>query len=489
MKILTIIEQNNRLHGKTQPALLQMRFLLRWVQAFIFFGIFAAGLLAARPAVQQESAKEISPKDQTTVDLSTKKRISERELKRKKEGFYITGAAGPGSSPDAGFGGSAILFLYSNGQKDHPLFPYTPYFHNVAFLLSYMSKGFFNTALFWDAPYFRSSPFRLYADLQYIQNPVTQYYGTGSSTMGRLSDAQGNIYTNLRDYENDLRAVQQGTTMSHYNYFYLEKYFGRFIVQRDLGGGATRLLGGFKFEKRIIHDYTNATVEYSVGGNRVQAQMGQTRLSRDFEAGTIAGFDGGWSNSVVFGVAYDTRDLEPYPRSGVFHDLALAYRTPYLGSDFEFTELTTGHRFYYSPFQDIDLVLAARFAASYKWGNVPFFGYADIQHTDREYNSMGGMRGYRESRFMGPFTTYANFEARYLFWSFFPGEQIFDLSLAPFLDCIRVFDEPRQWSATDFAFSYGAGLRLTWNQATVFVFDFAFTPESSGFYMVVRQLF
>lgn len=58
--------------------------------------------------------------------------------------------------------------------------------------------------------------------------------------------------------------------------------------------------------------------------------MRQTKLKADNETGEIHGFRGGWDNSVRLGLAYDTRDLEPNPRSGMFHDLLFVGSSDFL---------------------------------------------------------------------------------------------------------------------------------------------------------------
>lgn len=423
------------------------------------------------------------------IDLSTKTPLNEKELARKKEGFYITGAAGPGSSPDVGVGGSVLALLYWNGARQEPLFSYTPYKHNMAIVFSYMSKGFINAGLFWDAPYFMGSPFRLYAELQAVIIPVMPYYGVGVRTMEPLSHPDGSPYESYQLYESDLRKVEQGNTMSHYNYYDLKKYFSDLFIQRDIAGGAVRLLGGFKFAQYQISDYSSRRVSYKLDGQEITATMGDTRLKNDFEAGNISGFEGGWNNSLALGAAYDTRDLESYPRSGMFHDITFLYYTPALGSATAYSATSLALRFYTSPFSFADLVFAARLNLAYKEGDIPFYAYSPIQYTDREYTFMGGMRGYMGGRFAGPHTAIANVEMRYRFWSVSGKKSEFDFALAPFADFIRIDDTPQQLRLTGFAISYGAGLRIVWNQATVIVVDYGVSSESHGLYLTVRQIF
>jgi len=423
------------------------------------------------------------------IDLSRKTRLSERELKKKKEGHYVTGIAGPAASPDTGYGGTAVLLYYYNGDKEDRLFPYTPYLHNVGLVASYQSKGFTSFAIIWDAPYFLHTPFRLSSELWLNTNPVSQYYGTGETTSGPLRAPDGTTYLKMKDYEKELRTVTAGKTNAFYNVYHQQELIGKLLLQRDFAGGMFRFLTGYLLRHYKVDDYSGKEITFDVDGQRTTAVMNNSKLKEDYLNGSLKGFGGGFINSFVLGLAYDTRDLEPFARKGMFHDISFLFHQKFLGSDYNYTEITSATRFYWSPFAQIDLVLAARLSASYKVGDTPFFSYATIQYTDKYMPATGGMRGFRARRFMGPFITLGNFEARYTFASAKWGEQLFEFSLAPFFDIARSWDDPRDFRFAGWSYSYGGGLRITWNQATVIVFDFGFSREDSGFYLMIRQIF
>ncbi|MDH4200666.1 MAG: outer membrane protein assembly factor [Spirochaetia bacterium] len=429
---------------------------------------------------------------QSGFDISQKNQLSETELKKKKEDGYFTFIGGPASSPDTGFGATGVVLYYYNGKKNDPLFAYTPYMHNIGFLASYQSRGYSSFAVMWDAPYFLGSPFRIYADLWFNTNPVSQFYGIGQETLGTLTDPAGKTYTQMDAYDSSLRSVANGNTNGYYNYYYSRWFDGKLMAQRDFGGGIFRVLAGYLIRNYTVSDYSGQKVfvnSGSSGNTLTPAVMGNTLLYNEYRAGNITGFNGGWVNAAMIGLTLDNRDLEPYPRKGMFHDIAFGYHSKWLGSGYDFSELTIGSRFYYSPFKGIDLVLVSRLAVSYKFGDVPFFALTTMQFTDQNLNSIGGVRGFRDRRFMGNFTTMADLEARYTFMSWKWGDQLFDLSVSPFLDMISVFDRPQKFSFNEWKIGYGAGLRLTWNQATVIRFDFGFSSEDFGFYLMIKQLY
>jgi hypothetical protein len=478
----------------------------RLVKIFFFFltsFILISSAQALNPSIEPakteisvniETGKIPLEHDKDTIkndlDVSQKNQLSEHELSKKKEDGYFTYIAGPASSPDTGFGATGVVLYYYNGKKNDYLFPYTPYMHNIGFLASYQSRGYSSFAVMWDAPYFLHSPFRVYADLWFNINPVSQFYGIGSETLAPLTDPNGKTYNRMDNYDSALRNVANGNTNGYYNYYYARWFDGKLMGQRDFGGGVFRVLAGYLIRNYTIEDYSNKSITVNKSnGSSTNAVMQNTLLYNQYLAGKIRGFNGGWANAVMVGLALDNRDLEPYPRKGMFHDLAYSYHSKWVGSEFDYNELTLGSRFYFSPFNNLDLVLASRMAASYKFGDVPFSGLTTMQFTDQNLNSIGNIRGFRDRRFMGAFVTLADIEARLSFMSWRWGEQLFDLSLAPFLDVISVFDRPQDFNFDNFKTGYGAGLRLTWNQATVIRFDFGFSSEDFGFYLMIKQLY
>lgn len=442
----------------------------------------------SKPLSAQQTAEE--PAAKSLPDISQKNKLSEKELRKKKEDGYFTFIAGPASSPDSGVGGTGIVLYYYNGKKDDPLFAYTPYVYNVGLLASWQSRGYTSFALMFDAPYFLHSAFRLYADVWYNINPVSQYYGIGQASMSSLTSPNGQTFSKMADYDSSLRTISNGNTEAYYNYYYARWLDGRIMVQRDFGGGIFRMLAGYLIKNYTIEDYSKQKISLTTtSGTSINALMGNSQLYNDYLAGKIVGFNGGWSNGFMLGVALDNRDFEPNPRKGMFHDITFTHHASWLGSDHTYNELTLGTRFYASPFPKLDLVFAGRAAVSWKFGDVPFYALTNMQFTDQNQNSMGGVRGFRDRRFLGPFVAIADLEVRLTFLSWKWGEQDFDLSIAPFVDVISVFDRPQDFNFKDWKIGYGGGLRLAWNQATIIRFDFGFSSEDFGFYLMVRHLY
>jgi len=438
-------------------------------------------------------------------DTSFKNKLSDNELRDKLEDGYFTFVAGPAISPDAGVGGGGIINFFYNGKRDDRLFPYTPYRHRISMLAMYQSRGYASFDLQWDAPYFLDTAFRFFADISYNINPVESFFGVGEKTLETLKDPSDHIFEKMSDYESSLRQITNGNTFAYYNYYDQRWFDGRLMVQHDFIGGVFRVLAGYLVRNYQITDYSFQKIDLAgVNGKTTAAIMGNTALYNDYLAGNISGFSGGWNNSLMLSLVYDNRDFEPNARRGMFHDITMLHQAKWLGSDFNYTELTAGSRYYFTPFDKLDLVIAARFAASYKFGqSIPFFGLTTMQFSNQWFNILGDMRGYRKSRFLAPLTTLANLEIRYtpLDWKW--GKQIFALTIAPFIDIASVFDRLENFSIINsqtisgqpvinwdrWKVGYGAGVRVAWNQATVIRFDFGFSKEDFGFYLLVNNVY
>jgi hypothetical protein len=466
----------------------QLKKMVMKTKVLLLFLIFLHNAIIADQNLDNKSAYE------PALDISQKNKLSGKQLEDKKEDGYFTFIVGPISNPDAGFGGGGVLNYYYNGKRTEDLFPYVPYKHRLTLVVSYQSRGNTVFDIQWDAPYFLHSPFRIFADFSYNMNPVASFYGIGEKTLQPLHDQTGNTYTRMDNYDATLRSVKNGNTMAYYNYFSQRWFDGRLMVQRDFSGGVFRILGGYLIKNYTIRDYSSQKVDVANhDGSQVHAVMGDTILYNEYQAGKISGFTGGWNNAMMASLVFDNRDYEPNAHRGMFHDITLLHQANWLGSDFNYSELTAGSRFYFTPFETINFVIAARMAASYKFGqNIPFFGLTTMQFSNIWTDALGDTRGYRKSRFLAPFTTLANLEFRYTFLNWKWGRQLFSLSIAPFVDVVSVFDQIKDFNfdrVNQWKSGYGAGIRLVWNQATVIRFDFGFSSEDFGFYLYTNHMF
>lgn len=428
--------------------------------------------------------------------LKNKKPVDTKEINKKKEGSYFTGLGVPASNPDLGLLGVFFLSYYINGYPDNPYYYYTPYLHQISAVTIHSTKGLHLYGIVWKAPYFMETSNKIYMNLNYSKNITAQYFGIGEKTLGKLKAPSGETYNTYNTYFSDIKNIENGYTNSYYNNYIDERIDYDLAVYRDLKNSNFKISYGTLISKFWIYDYTGLKVPAYYNGdenNIKDAINNKTLLREDYENGLIKGYSGGWDNSIKIGIAYDTRDLEPNPRRGQYHDINLKISNPAWGSDFQYYEITSAVRFYYSPIPEMmDLILAFRGVYSFKQGNIPFFTMDRITFSGRSIEGLGGsntLRGYLEPRFIAPVMNFYNLELRYIFHHFHAWNQYFELMLVPFFDVGRVFDKIENTNLNHYKYSYGAGFRIGWNQSTIIAMNLGFCEEGTGFYVNADHIF
>jgi len=430
--------------------------------------------------------------------LANKAPLDPVELAHKEEGTYPTGTPLIDSDPDTGFGLGVQGFVYWDGDRKDPLFAYAPYRHRLSIQVIATSNGYQQETVAYDAPYLLDSPFRLRAQLYYERNTAANYFGRGAATMGDLgfTAAGSHTYPTFDSYTAALQQLRLGRAYTLYNKYWLEDPTLQTAVERTLAGGLVRVQLGFGGQIVRVRDYTGTLTQADdpATGANVPATMGTTRLEEDCKAARVLGCSGGVHDTIKLGIAFDTRDYEPDPNSGVFADLTAEVSSRYVGSSFDYARVTFAPRGFYSPFPRLtDLVVAGRLVYSVQTDGVPFFAMNELAFTDMDRSGLGGLwtlRGYKQDRFVGSVSALANVELR---WTV-PGfvrvfEQDLALQIAPFFDTGRVFDTIGDFTFAQWRYGGGAGLHVLWNKATVIVFDYGVSSEDQGLYMDFGQQF
>jgi outer membrane protein assembly factor BamA len=409
--------------------------------------------------------------------MKDKRPLRDDDVAEKTEGHYFTGLPLVNSDPDTGFGFGARAYYFENGERTDDFFRYTPYRHRVYAQAFFATRGYQYHEVDYDGPYVDGSPVRIRASIAYARNTATNYYGTGAATMNRLRfPGEDRTFASYSEYDDAKRAQNFG----RYDQYMLTRPQATATVERDFFGGIVRGLVGFTFAYASIDQWTGREDE-----GKTQAK---TRLDEDCTAGRVAGCGGGFTNALKLGVAYDTRDFEPDPNSGVFVDLTSELAGRPIGSEQDWARLTFSPRFYWSPFPKLaDLVVATRLVGSVQTKDTPFYVMNQLSFTDTNRDGLGGlrtMRGYHLNRFIGRFATLANLEVRWTFFEFNAmRRQHFALMVVPFVDVGRVFDSWDDFEFDRFRNAQGAGLRIAWNQATIISIDYGVSREQSALYI------
>lgn len=440
-------------------------------------------------AATSNGAASAEPEPDSPVDLvGTKRRVDALDLNEKRELGYFTGLPLVNADPDTGIGFGARVYYFWNGRREDPLFAYTPYLHRVYAQAFFTTNGYQYHTVDYDGLYLGRSPYRLRAGVVYEKNIAANYFGRGTSTLGALAfpGASGS-YSSMSEYTDATGAIQPGgATYARYDRYILTRPVARASVERDLSGGVVRVLGGASVSYVTIRDYSGLNVTTS---NGTKAPEADTRLRTDCNSGAIIGCQDGWNNQLKLGIAYDTRDFEPDPTSGVFADLTTEISSKAFGSRYDYGRVTAAPRFFVSALHAAPparLTLAARGVYSISFGDVPFFDMGTLAFTDIDQQGLGGLRtirGFKQERFVGKVAALANLEVRWTFAEARLRKQRFHFMLVPFLDIGRVFDDVGGTTLAGWKRGQGAALRVGWNQATIVSFDYGVSTEGGALYV------
>lgn len=461
-----------------------------------------------KPKSEVNSQPQVAPKQEIPSWLGEFKKLDEAELAEKKEGWYLTGLPLFGEDPVAGRGLGAIGNLFYNGTKESPSFAYAPYEYLFTVSSYRTNRGTQNTAFAWDAPYFLDSPYRLRGLVGHDVSLNSQYFGFGSQSLQPLSyqnrnQPEGQVFRNARypDYESaNAFGTNRGpgrefVSTSRYHEYYFETTYSQFFVDKTIYK-VFRIWGGTELSKNVVRrwDGTWTSAREPLTGISFPAPENTTKVTEDSKNEKIIGLEGGYLNYARGGIAYDTRDYEPDPDSGMLIEYTINRADSRIGSDYNYTRHTGQFKHFYQPFPKLfeEFVIAQRVLLTKVEGQVPFFEYRYLYTIDGYINALGGsnsLRGYRQERFMGPVTGFYNIEFRMRMGSFHLGSNFFQVSVVPFFDTGRVWDKLRQINTQGYLYSHGLGLRLVWDQATVIQMDWAVSREERLFYLDIGHVF
>ncbi|MBA4283869.1 MAG: hypothetical protein C0432_06225 [Candidatus Puniceispirillum sp.] len=432
------------------------------------------------------------------------KRMSDDDLAKKREGTFFTGIPDFSSDPVTGFGFGARTNIYWNGNRDNPLFPYTPYLMKLTANAAYYTSNARELALSLDVPYYKGTRWRFKIDFKAQQNPANLYFGLTESTLGqlRLPSDENTTFSTYAAFDRARKTLRPGgvgeadfVTDALSNRFRETEYMLNLKADYALGNGKWRLMGGYEIQHLSYTTFEGMEAEAidPITGQNTTAPNGISLLRRDFEDGLISGVDGGWVSIIQTALIFDTRDFEPDPTKGYYFEVANEYSSKYIGSQFDFNKLFIQGRAYQKIPVGKRTVLAGRFGIGNIFGdNAPFFEFQDQWSPEGSINALGGrqsLRGYRANRFLARSMWFTNVELRVRLAETKLGKQRFAFGVAPFFDAGTVRDRWQDLNFNNIKYSYGGGLRIAWNQSTILSFDYGRSKEDKLFYFGIGQAF
>ena len=413
--------------------------------------------------------------------IAKEKRLSDEDLKNKKEGVYLTGIPNISSDPINGFGFGAEAQLFFNGKRKDPFFSYTPYRAQLKLAAFYTTRAQRELRLEFEIPYVFNTKWRLHGELGYEVNPNQLYFGVTEKSLQSLSYYPDNnpvkpIVNNASysDYQNSLIGRK-----AYYNTYQKKEAILNFIIERSFWQGKMRVFFGFELAKA---SYTTPLNDSSL-------------LHKDALAGIIAGYGNVLVPMYQPGLIYDTRDLEADPSSGSFAELIDEASPKIVGSQFNFNKIFFHYKYYRRVLPNTlkRCVFAGWIGMNFTQGDAPFFEYHDAESSEKTILALGGsqtLRGYKEGRFVSPAMAFANFELRYRFVQCNLFKQHLAFSGVPFVDMGGAWDNLGRISHLEnVRYSEGLGLRIGWNENTILRFDYAVSKEDRQFFFGLEQPF
>ncbi|MFO0664443.1 MAG: DUF5982 domain-containing protein [Polyangiaceae bacterium] len=447
-----------------------------------------------RAAAADEAA--LSERPQSLPEyVSDAKRMSEADVAKKREGFFVTGLPFFSSDPLNGVGGGATGYLHYNGKRTDPFFAYTPYRARVGVKGEYTTGNAAAVALKLDAPFIADTAWRLKVDGKFESTPNNLYFGLTEATLNPFREGKYSTYADRRATVRPGGSGEAPLVADNLKHLFQEiEWMLNVKGERVLFGGNWRVLVGYEIQHLTYRTYENVNVSATdpATGQKVQVPSGRSLLRDDANAGRAFGLAGGRVSLVQLSLMYDTRDFEPDPYRGVFVELGNEHSARYTGSEYTFHKMLLQAR-YYMPIAPRSLrrtLLAFRLGYGTIIGDqAPFFEFQDQWSAEGSIRALGGsqtLRGFKANRFLGRTVGFVNVEFRHRFADVDVLGQNLTFTVAPFLDLGSVGDKLFLVAPTIRA-SAGAGLRIGWNRSTVIVADAAFSREDAQFFINFNQ--
>lgn len=456
--------------------------------------LFLATMLLPRQSLADEVTPSTRPPSLPDY-VSDAKRMSDTDLTKKREGFYVTGLPFFSSDPLNGVGGGATGYLHYNGTREDLFFAYTPYRARLGVKGEYTTGNAAAVALKLDAPFIADTAWRLKVDGKYESTPNNLYFGLTERTLAPFPEGKYSTYAARRSTTRPGGPGESPVVADNLKHLFQEvEWMLNLKGERVLFNGNWRILVGYEIQNLSYRTYENVEVEATdpATGGKVRVPNGRSLLRDDAEAGRAFGLGGGRVSLVQLSLMYDTRDFEPDPYRGLFVEFANEHSARYTGSEFTFHKMLLQAR-HYLPIAPRVLrrtLLATRLGYGTIIGEqAPFFEYQDQWSAEGSIRALGGaqtLRGFKANRFLGRTVGFLNVEFRHRFADVEVLGQNLTFTVAPFLDLGTVGDKLFVVAPTIRA-SAGAGLRIGWNRSTVIVADAAFSREDAQFFINFNQ--
>ena len=448
-------------------------------------------LLAAATEPTVTTAIQPPPAVEVPSYVSEKKRMSEADRLKKREGMFVTGLPFFSSDPLNGVGGGATGYVHFNGRRTDPLFGYTPYTARLGLKGQYTTGSAGALALKLDMPFVSGTAWRLQVDAKYESSPNDLYFGLTEQSLQAFPEGRYSAYAKRLSTTRTGGAGEPSTVADALKHRFLEhEWMLNVKAERVLFDGNWRVLAGYEIQSLQYRTFDGTIVDAKDAstGQDVRVPNGASLLTQDVAQGRAFGMPGGRVSLLQLSLMYDTRDYEPDPSRGVFVELAQEHSSAYTGSAFTFHKFLLQGRFF-APLWTGTVartVLATRVGYGTIIGpEATFFELQDQWSADGSIRALGGsqtLRGFKANRFLGRSVAFSNIELRHRFADISVLSQNLSFALVPFLDLGAIGDDVFGLKPV-VKTSAGAGLRIGWNRSTMVLLDVAASSEDTQFFI------
>lgn len=435
--------------------------------------VMLAAVLTAAPAWAEDVAEQAAPLSSRPPPPRT--------------GWGVQGLPLLNFNSDEGLGFGARALLVDSGDGTQK-----PYRYALMAQFFQTTRGVASHRLQLDAPGFLESPWRLGAEVALLNDRFSPYFGLGGAA------AYTPAFTTCEDraaLEGNADACPGNPDFRGLRYYSFEQRSFPSVVlnARRALSGPWQVALGYRFRlTRVLTRY----------GTEDSGQARDSRVEEDARAGLLVGPGGAAAGTGTFrtaelsaGLLLDTRDNEPAPVRGMYHELTARGAVEATGSAFRYWGATANLRFFH-PVASERLVAALRLFVDVMGGDVPFFllsSFGGLEWRDG-WGGIGGVytaRGILKNRMQGEVKALANGELRWLFLRTEPWSQRVNFTLVAFLDAGQTWADLRFRDGGLAGYAGGGGLRVAWEENFIVRLDYgrSFSDGTSGFYLDFNHLF
>lgn len=382
-----------------------------------------------------------------------------------------------------GYGARLVLFDYGNNQK--------PYKYRLLMQFFQSTGGVAFHRVSIDAPRFRGSKWRIDGNIRLNRDRFAPYYGLGGQSQ---YDAEHETCADRAALE-----IDPDVCPGNPNFRGLRYYRYNLLMP----GGVINIRRDLKKPWQLMASYQLEVVKAQTQYPDDLGQTTPSRLVEELNAGEpIVGLEldpdgvADWTRNgtLQVGLVYDTRDNEPAPTNGSWHEFSLRAASPILGGQFWYW----GAHFRLRSYRALDaarrLVVAGRLLVDMMGGDAPIYRLSRTGGLiSREVVGSGeSLRGLPRARYIGKIKMIANAELRWRFLTVRPGGNRFDMTLVGGVDLGRAWrDFADNEKLLDGALTTAGGIRFGWNENFIVRFDYGYSPtdDITGFYLEFNHIF